>query len=259
VEVQLPQIAGEQLVAFVLVASRVAPLFMLAPVFASRMIPDRVKVVAAGVITVALVPIASEGMTIPEDVLGLGSVLLKEVAVGLVFAFAIGVISAAIQAGASLLDTIIGFSFAAILDPVTGHQSAVLAQFYSVFALAIFLIVGGDHMMIMGLAKSYEIVPLDVFPSFATITGLAAQGFASVLVVALQIAAPVVLTLVLVDAALGLMARAVPQMNVFIVGLPAKIILSFAAIAASLPLLGNFFQSELERSIGEALRVLGVG
>ncbi|MDE3026217.1 MAG: flagellar biosynthetic protein FliR, partial [Acidobacteriota bacterium] len=176
--------------------------------------------------------------------------------VGLALAFAIGIVLAAVHAGAALLDTVVGFSFAQIVDPFTSVQAAAFGQLYAMFATIVLLLTGGDRVMLMGFADSYRIVPLDAYPHLTTLAGLAAHGFAGVFVLALELTAPVVVALVVTDAGLALIARAAPQMNVFAVGLPAKIGVAFAMVAATLPFVAGQLQTGLENSMLDGLRML---
>jgi len=256
-ELRLPELAGENLVAFVLVLARVGGLFVFAPFFSARLIPRQVRLVAAGALALALTPLATGGRPVPDGVAELVGLVAKEVMVGLSLAFAIGALGAAIQAAAGLLDAAIGFSLAAIVDPVTSVQNAILGQFYSLFLVMVLILTGGDHIMIAGFAASYEIVPLDAFPSMVTLSSLAVSGFVQVFVIGLEIVAPVLIALIVIDAAFGLVSRAVPQMNVLFVGLPVKIIAGFVVIGASLPFVAGRLQAELEQAVRAALQVLG--
>ena len=103
-------------------------------------------------------PVVKHG-PITLDELGFGALLIKEIIVGLSFAFCLGAMFAALQAAGTLLDTLIGFSFGAMVDPVTGTQSTVLAQMYSLFGVAILIAIGGDAWIIKGLGRTYEAVP----------------------------------------------------------------------------------------------------
>ena len=109
-----------------LVLGRIAPLFLLAPVFSSTIVPQRVKFIAAAGISIALTPLAAHGRTIPTDPLVFGLTLTQEVGIGIAFALALGALAAAVTAGAGLLDTLVGFSFGALVDPMTGNQNAIL-------------------------------------------------------------------------------------------------------------------------------------
>jgi len=229
--VNIPELAGTQVLAFVLVLGRVAPLFLLAPILSASMLAARAKFIAAAAIALALTPIASHHHAIPTDPLSFALAFVHEAAVGLAFALALGVLAAGVQAGASLIDTLSGFSLGASLDPVTGTQNAVLGQVYSIFAVMVFLLAGGIQLMILGVARSYALVPLGQSPPANHLAALALQSLEALPVMGLELVAPVLVALVVADAALGLLARAVPQMNALVLGLPAKVLLAFAVLA----------------------------
>jgi flagellar biosynthetic protein FliR len=165
---------------------------------------------------------------------------------------------AALQAAGALLDTLIGFSFGAIVDPVTGTQSTVLSQMYSLFGVAIFIAIGGDAWVIKGLGRTYDAVPLLDAPAIGTMVEGAQVAFSGIFVSAFMIGAPVLIALIIVDAAFGVVSRVVPQMNIFAVGFPAKMIVGLTLIGASLPFVSGFVADELQQSVLQALRALKV-
>jgi flagellar biosynthetic protein FliR len=258
-ETVLPQLAGANLVGFVLVLARVAPLFLLAPVFSARFIPGRAKAMAAFAIALAIAPVASRGIAPPEDVFAAAQLILKEVVVGLAFAFVISTLGAAVQAGAGLVDNLIGFSFAALVDPITNMHNAIVGQVYALFVALVFVVTGGDQIMIGGLARTYDVVPIDGYPSAAALGQLGLTAITDIFVIGLALVAPVLIALLVTDAAFAIVARVAPQVNVFAVGLPAKILLGFGAIAASLPFVANHVQDDLQNAVWTALRGLGGG
>ena len=254
---QLPELAGREVVAFALVLGRIGPLFLLAPVLSSPLLGARAKYVAAAAIAAAVTPLAAQNHPVPQDPVGFALTLAQEMGVGLAFALALSVLTAAVQAGGSLLDTLVGFSFGAIVDPVTGMQAAVFGQVYSLFAVMIFVLTGGVRLMVMGIARSYDLVPLGSFPHVSALARLAGRAIAEVPLIGLELVGPVIVAVVLADAAFGLVARAVPQMNVFVVGLPVKVLLAFAVVGASLPFVGTHLGDDMQRAISDALRGIG--
>jgi flagellar biosynthetic protein FliR len=254
---QLPSIAATQLVGYVLVMCRVGGLFVFAPIFSGRMIPTQAKVIVAGGIAFAIEPMVVHGVDIPTGI-DVVPLILKELLIGLAFALVLGVVAAGVQAAASIMDTMVGFSFAQLVDPLTQAQTAVIGQLYSIFAVIVFLLIGGDHLMIEGLAASYRLIPLGEIPSVTQFGAIAAHDLTTMFVIAMEVAAPVIIALALVDISLALVARSVPQMNVFIVGIPAKIMVGLGAIAASLPFLTGHLESELQNAVYTALQSLRV-
>jgi flagellar biosynthetic protein FliR len=257
VTVTLPTQALTEVLGFLLVLSRVGGLFVLAPAFSTAMIPMRIKLMLAMAISLALMPIAVHGQTVPLDAGAFVLLLLKEIGVGLVFAFPMALVGAAVQAGASILDTLVGFSFSSILDPVNNQQTAILGQFYTLFAVMVMLMSGGDHIMIEGLGASYHALPITAYPHIGALTAGMLGAFAQVWTIGLEIAAPALVALVITDAAMGLVSRAVPQMNVFVIGMPAKILVGMTVIAATLPFVSNQIQGALQQSVTQAVQTLG--
>lgn len=249
----LRRISEQQAAGFILVLGRVAPVFILAPLFSSRLMPRRARGIAAVGLAVGMTPIVSRGQRIPLDPAGLGQLMLKEIVIGLAFAYAVAAVLAAANIAGSFLDTLVGFSYGSVVDPVTGVQSPVLSQIYGFVAVMVFIAIGGDALMIHGLARTYELVPLDQFPALAPMTVGVQEAFARVFTAALELAAPVFLALIITDAALGFLSRVVPQLNVFAVGFPAKIGVGVLLIGASLPFTGGYIADELDRSVAEGL------
>jgi flagellar biosynthetic protein FliR len=237
-----------------LVLGRIAPLFVLAPLFSSKSIPLRGKGILAVGLTVGIAPIAIAGRDIPLDVMAYTELMLKEILVGLAFAFALGALFAAVATAGSFIDTLIGFSFGALVDPVTGNQSAVLTQAYILVGILVLIAIGGDQLMIKGLARTYDLVPLLASPSLPAIAAGAQSAFAQVFLSALELAAPVVLAITITDAAFGIVSRVVPQLNVFAVGFPAKVAVGLIMIGVSLPFAAGWIADELQRSVATALQ-----
>ena len=252
----LAQFSQNQVAGFLLVLARIGPLFALAPLFSSRMIPGRAKGLCAVALTVAIAPIALGDRVIPLEILPFVELMLKEVLVGLAYAFALAALFAAVSTAGAFVDTLIGFSYGALVDPVTGNQSSVLTQTYILVGVMVLIAIGGDQLMIKGLARSYDLVPLLDMPSLAGLVGGVQNAFAQVFLSALELAAPVLLAIVITDAAFGVVARVVPQMNVFAVGFPAKVTVGLLIIGVSLPFAAGWIHDELELSVSTALRSL---
>jgi flagellar biosynthesis protein FliR len=251
----LARFSEQQVAAFFLVLARISPLFLIAPLFSSKMVPARVRGIIAVALAVGLMPVVKHG-EIDLTPLGYGGLLIKEVVVGLAFAYALAAMFAALQVAGSLLDTLIGFSFGALVDPVTGSQSTVLAQMYSLFGVAILIAIGGDGWIIKGVSRTYETVPLLDAPAIGSMVEGTQVAFSGIFVAGVMIAAPVLVALIITDAAFGVVSRVVPQMNIFAVGFPAKMIIGLVLLGASLPFVSNFFIDHLQNAIEQVLLTL---
>ncbi len=252
----LRQFSEQQVAGFMLVLARISPLFIVAPMFSSKMVPPRVRGLAAVGLAVGIAPLAIRGHRVPLDVMGLGALALKEIMVGLAFALAIAAMFAAVSTAGSLADTLIGFSFGQLVDPTTGNHGGVLAQFYSLIGVAVFIAIGGDTWVIQGLDRSYDLIPLTGYPAIGSLVGGVQAAFSGIMVSAMELAAPLVLAVLITDVAFGVVARVVPQLNVFSVGFPAKVLVGLLIIGVSLPFAVGFISDELQRSVGVALHSL---
>ena len=125
--------------------------------------------------------------------------------------------------------------------------------------LMVFIAIGGDAWVIKGLARTYDAVPLLDAPAIGSMVHGVQVAFSGIFVSAFMIGAPVIIALIIVDAAFGLVSKVVPQMNIFAVGFPAKMIIGLTLIGASLPFVSNFVIGELQTSVAQALHALKVG
>lgn len=255
----IAQLGVQHVAAFFLVLARVSPMFVLAPLFSSKLVPGRVRGIVAVAIAIGLSPVIAAGREIPTDTFVFASLLGKELLVGLGFAFALGALFAALTTAGSFLDTLIGFSFGGLVDPISGTQSTILAQMYSLVGTLIFIAIGGDAWVIRGLARTYDVIGPTQLPQLDALVGGAVTAFAQIFTAAIEVAGPVVLALIVTDAAFGVVSRVVPQLNVFAVGFPAKITVGLLLIGATLPFVANWLSGELQADVASALQTLRVG
>ena len=251
-------VGANQAAGFILVLARLSPLFVLAPLFSARMVPARVRGIIAVALAIGIAPIAMQGHAVPTDTWPLAELIVKELLIGLAFAFTVAVVFAALSIAGNFLDMLVGFTFGSIVDPITGNQAPVLSQIYGLIGVMIFIAIGGDAWLIRGVAETYDLVPLLAFPSMGALIGGANAAFAQIFVAALQIAAPVLIAVTITDAAFGIVSRVSPQMNVFAVGLPAKIIIALLIMGASLPFVGGFLSDSLQQGISDVLRSIRI-
>jgi flagellar biosynthetic protein FliR len=257
----LAEFGQQQVLGFMLVLARVSPLFLLAPLFSSKLLPARARGIAAVGLALGIAPIAmnaGEQAVLPTEILQLGGLIIKEMLVGAGFAFSLAALFAAVQVAGNLLDTLIGFSFGALVDPITGTAGGVLNQLYAMFAVAIFVVIGGDAWVVQGLARSYEAIPLASSPAIGSLVEGAQVAFSGIFAAAIQVCAPVLIAVVLCDVAFGLINRVVPQLNVFAVGFPAKVTIGLVLVGASLPFVAGWLSDEMQSSVAAALRTLKV-
>ena len=221
-----------------LVLARVAGLLVAAPLFGHLMVPKRVRAGLAAMIALALVP-AVAGMgpapTPPASVWDLGGMLTVETAIGVLLGSVAQFLFAGVQLGGQLAGMQMGFGLSNLIDPQSHAQLTIVAQWQQLMAFLIFLVLDIHHLLIAALLASFHTVPVGgLLISAAGLRGtvvLAGEIFA----IGVRIAAPVMVALLLANAALGVLARTIPQLNVFVVGFPVNVGVGLLMLGASLP------------------------
>ncbi len=249
-------ITGNHVIAYFLVLARITPLFVVAPVFSSPQLMPRVRTVLALAISIGLTPLAAHGQQIPSGALPVAALLIEGVVVGFGLAFAIACMFAAIQAAGVLADSLSGFSFGSTVDPVNGNPGGALTNLYTMVGVITFLAIGGDAWTLRGFAKTFQAVPIGSGANVSSIASGAEAAFGSVLLAAVEVAAPVMLALLITDIAFGMLSKVTPQLNVFAIGFPVKIGVGLLVVAVSLPFLGGWMTGGLTSSVAAAIHSL---
>jgi len=228
---------------FLLIMVRMTSFFVTAPIFSSKGVPTTFKLGLGFFVSLLVFPIVANTNYAP----GLNAMfyfyLLQEAIFGLALGWVSQLLFTSIQIAGSFIDMQIGFAIANVIDPQTGAQSPLMGNFKYIFAVLLFLSMDAHHLLIEGVISSYHLLPIDEqwlaqISNQATIDFIVTT-FTKMFIIAFQIAAPFVGTLFLTDVALGIVARTVPQLNVFVVGMPLKVLVHFILLLVVTP--GIFF------------------
>jgi flagellar biosynthesis protein FliR len=247
---------GQSVTAFFLVLGRVSPLFVLAPLFSAKQIPGQVKGIVGVALAIGLTGIAMHGQSIPTQPLQVAGLMVVNILVGLLFAYAIAALMWAVQTAGGFADIVSGFSFGATVDPVNGNPGGTFAELYGLIGVMLFIAIGGDAWMLRGIARTFTLIPLTKAPQLGSLANAAEMSFSSIFTSALEVAAPVIMALLITDVAFGMVSRVVPQMNVLSVAFPLKVGVSLVVVAATLPFLGGWLQGQIYTSVATALNAL---
>ena len=232
-----------QLQLFFLVFLRVGAIMITIPVFESRSIPQLFKLALAFTASLALFPLLGlEAVPISSSIIGLGIGAAGEILLGLVIGFSVKLIFAGIQLAGQMAGYQMGMAIANVMDPAESQQIPLLAQFNNLCALLIFLALNAHHWFIRALTQSYRLVPPFNARFDGALTEHLIQLAGKMFVIAIQVGAPIIATLLVTSVAFGLIARTVPQMNVFIVAMPLKIGVGLVFLGFSLPYFSAFLK-----------------
>jgi len=242
---------------FLLILCRVSGLVLVAPVFGSAALPHPAKAFFALVLAALFLPLVRRPEVVPPP--EAGALLLAaggELAVGLLLGFAASLLFAGVQLGGQLIDQELGFLMANVLDPVTNEQVSIVAQFKLILSVVVYLLLEGHHFLLTAVRDSFDAVPL----MGARLSAGAALRVSDVLAgdlfrLAVQIAAPAMATLFLVTVAMALLARAVPEMNLFLLGFPARVAVGLAVLALGVGLFAAGFRA-MQEGNAEGIRTL---
>lgn len=221
-----------------LVALRVAPLFIMAPVFGSVQAPNLVR--GALIFAIAAALVATAGAALPAAPVNLGELLMQgagEVAIGAALAFGLAAAFGAFLFAGRLLDFQFGFGIANLIDPVTHTQAPLIGTGLNLLAVTLFFVAHGHHLLVRALLFSLEQFPPGRSILELNFAAVVAQ-FGVIFTLGLALAAPALLAVLLLDVGFAMISRTMPQMNVFIIAIPFKIVLGLVVLAASMRYIG---------------------
>jgi flagellar biosynthetic protein FliR len=240
---------------FLLVLARLSGLALAAPIFGHVLVPMRVRAGFVGVLALALAPTVGTPPVAPASAWGLAGLVAVEAAVGALIGFVAQLVFAGIQLGGQVAGLQVGFGIASLIDPSSQATSTVVAQWEQLAALLLFLVLDVHHVLLRALIDSFRMAPIgQAAISGDVLRGIVAEA-SGVFAVGVRIAAPVLIVLLLVNGALGVLARTIPQLNVFAVGFPVNVGVGLVVLGASLPFTARFLASRFD-GLGDTLGAL---
>ncbi len=248
------QILPELSIGFLLIFSRIGTLVLLLPGFGERSFPVRVRLTIALLLTLVFYPLATPYYPALGDVPAIIGILLGEIAVGFVLGICGRIMIATLQTAGTIIAQQLGLGFVTAVDPSMGSQGALIGTFLSLMAVALIFATDLHHLVIAALGQSYQIFRPGNFPDTGDaakyVTGLVADSFT----IAIQVSAPVLIFGLIFNIGLGVLARLMPQMQVFFIAMPASIFLGFAVLALVLATMMGVFMNYMENGLNVILQ-----
>ncbi len=252
-------LTSEQIQVFLLVFVRVSAIIALLPVFGSPSVPLMLRAGFSFLCAIILFPhvpvnsVSEIAFSLPNFVV----MVLRELFVGITIGFASSMLFAAVQFAGRLVDTQMGFAMVQLVDPFTSAATTVTGQLQVLIFSIIFLLINGHYFLLLAVQKSFEIIPLlgGHMPG-GSVANLMVTMVGNIFTLGIRLAAPVFSVLVLTSLSLGIVARTVPQINIFFVGLPLKIGLGITTMAIVLPALAMIFRDMVDLLIRDIWKLL---
>ncbi|MGE5381129.1 MAG: flagellar biosynthetic protein FliR [Methylocystaceae bacterium] len=214
----------DSLLLLLLIFARIAGLFSTAPVISARQIPMQVKGMMA--FMMALILLNGRAVALPPQITTPGffvAALVVEAMVGYALGLVANVVFAGVQTAGQLMDMQMGFGIVNVLDPQSGIQLPLLGNFLYILSLMVYLAINGHHYLISAIYQSYDILPILAMHLNHGFVEFFIHLLGQMFILAIKISIPLVAAMFVADVAMGFMSRTVPQMNIFVVGLPVKI------------------------------------
>lgn len=197
-----------------------------------------------------------EAVYYAENVLEFGIVIVKEVLVGLIIGFSFGIFFQVYNFFGQLLSTQGGLGMSTIMDPNSFTQVPIIGKFYTIAFATIFVASGGYHWFIAALVETFYYIPVGKAIINPEIMHSVLDAVILFFEMGFKLASPVVGVIVVVDCGLGILARVVPQMNMFVVGLPIKLIILFLLMIALMEVIGPYNNFIIETIVNEFFNII---
>jgi flagellar biosynthetic protein FliR len=226
---------------FALVLTRLSAFFLVLPVFGWQTIPVRVKVALTALLSLffyAVTPLRTHAAEV--SILAAIALLAGEAVYGLALGLIVTLMFSAVRISARIIEQQMGLTMAEIVDPLTGEETAPLSGLLETIFILLFLSANGHHLFLLILSKSYEAFPPGVIPSLDRLAGGVITTSSAMFVACLRLAAPMLAAFLILMVALALLARLVPEMNIFFISMPVQMGLGMFLAAIFLPFIAEF-------------------
>jgi flagellar biosynthetic protein FliR len=240
---------------FLLIFVRMLGMFVVAPFFSSGVIPLRIRAVFAVYITACVFPIVVRTIgTIPESMYSYVLLIVSEAVIGILIGFLVSIIFAAFQLAARFFSFQMALGIAEVVDPLSQVGITLVGQLWTLMGIMVFIAIDGPHMLVMATYESYSSIYLfDLIRDTEPMYIMLVNTFGAMFLVALKLAFPILTTLFLLAVTLGLIAKAAPQMNIFMLGFPVQIGVGFLLMIVVIGGIALGMSSALNRAIGDVL------
>lgn len=239
---ELLNFAWKDILTFLFIFVRIGIIFALIPFFSGEIVPRRVTAIIAFFLALVMLPVVPKiGIDANNlNVLTLTVLLIHDLMIGLCLGLAVSVIFAGVQLAGELIGFQMGFSMVNVIDPMTGVDAPITANLLYIVAFLLFLSLGGHHMLIKALVESFSVMPVKAaLPQQAYLAAVISYA-AQIFVIGIKVASPVIGVLLLINVVFAITARAVPQMNVFLMSFPLTIGIGFIFLIVIIKMMPGF-------------------
>jgi flagellar biosynthetic protein FliR len=243
-----------EIAGYLLALVRAGAWIIIAPPFAGRILPSQVKAGFAVALAIAVGPkLAAAG--VPLEPGPLISAAVMQAVAGLALGYLGVLVLGVVQAAGMIVDTLAGFSMATLFDPTTSSQTTVFGRFYQLLGITLLFAIDGHIILVRGFITSIDAAPFTSL-DIESLGHVLTDGLGNFLLAALEITAPLLAALLAAELAIALLAKAAPQANAFLLGIPVKILVVMSLGALALPRVSSALHVLLETITRDGLQVV---
>ena len=240
--------------AFMLVFARIGAMVMLMPGLGESDIPVRLKLSIALLLTLIIMPLHRQAYQVDmQSLTPLLVLMMREIFIGILLGATARVTLAALQVAGSVIAQQMGLGFVTSVDPTQGEQGLLVGNFLTLLGVTMLFATDSHHLLIAALNDSYKIFAPGEAVATGDIASLATHAFAAAFKLGLQLAAPFLVFGLVFNVGLGVLARLMPQMQVYFVGVPLSILAGFLIFALVLTAMMGTFLSYFDGVIHQML------
>ena len=211
---------------FLLILARISSFFVATPFFSTKSIPKLVKVTIILVVTIIAYNVVPPQDVYPSSGLEFGFMLFRDALIGLVLGYGVNIVFLGIQSAGDFIDLFAGLQMSSTYDPITGTNGTFYSNVYNWIATIIFLNMNGHHYLITGIVNSFLFIPVGEVSLIQIDLNTIALMITKTFYISVQLGFPIAVILFMIDVILGAISRVVPQINVFVLGMPVKLVVS---------------------------------
>ncbi len=250
-------IVNQALIVLILIFVRFSATVLLIPLFGARNLPVRLKILFSLMMTFVFFSTGVYRMTLPIDRFdGLAMAVAFEIVNGMTLGFVVMLIMNALYIAGFLIDMSMGFSMANVVSPTSEAQVPVTANLFYIIAMILFVVSNAHHAVISAFSRTLQVMPLGDL----ALNPLHVESFFELVketfIIGLQMALPMITIILIANIILGLLSKAMPGMNVFIVGMPFKILIGIVVLLMIMPLMVAAISGLIARIFDYIARIL---
>jgi len=240
----------EQVFAFLLVFARLGTMIMLLPALGETSVPPRVRLALALAISLVILALVQPALpAMPDQVFPLFFLLFGEIVIGLFVGASARLLMSALHVAGTVIAYHTGLAAAQAFDPAQGAQSAIFSSFLTLIGVTLIFVTGLQHVMLGAMYESYTLFPPGDLPMTSDFAMMATRTVAQSFRLGLQMSAPFLVYGLIFNIGLGLVARLMPQLQVFFIAMPLNIMLGFAILMFVLATIMAWFLRHVEETV----------